>query len=154
MGVITKFKYIEMKGKNVKVQMFDTAGQEKFRVLAANYYHGADGVLVVYDCTDMESFKSIIEWLSQIEQNAGPNVQKFLVANKIDFDKANIGYKGDVKASTVSGRQSSKPPEVAKQRVITTEMGRKCADDYGMYYMEASAKTGQGVDETFTQIAQ
>lgn len=49
--------------KLVRLQIYDTAGQEKFRVLTANYYRDVQGVLIVYDCTVRESFTGVMNWL-------------------------------------------------------------------------------------------
>ena len=59
MSVVTKYHTLNILDKNVRLQVYDTAGQEKFKVLTANYYREAAGVLIVYDCTDIESFQGI-----------------------------------------------------------------------------------------------
>ena len=71
--------------KRIKLQLWDTAGQERFQTVTANYYKGAEGVLLVYDSTDPMSFNNVRNWLKQIEQNAEPDILKVLVANKSDL---------------------------------------------------------------------
>lgn len=63
----------------------DTAGQERFRTITSSYYRGAHGIIVVYDCTDQESFNNVKQWLEEIERYACENVNKLLVGNKCDL---------------------------------------------------------------------
>lgn len=64
---------------------WDTAGQERFRTITSSYYRGAHGIIVVYDCTDQESFNNVKQWLEEIERYACDNVNKLLVGNKSDL---------------------------------------------------------------------
>lgn len=64
---------------------WDTAGQERFRTITSSYYRGAHGIIVVYDCTDQESFNNVKQWLEEIERYACENVNKLLVGNKSDL---------------------------------------------------------------------
>ena len=67
---------MEVDGKKVKLQIWDTAGQERFKNIQASYYKGANGVLVVYDITNRESFEHLNSWLIEIEKNGNKNVNK------------------------------------------------------------------------------
>lgn len=64
---------------------WDTAGQERFRTITSSYYRGAHGIIVVYDCTDQESFNNVKQWLEEIDRYACDNVNKLLVGNKFDL---------------------------------------------------------------------
>lgn len=64
---------------------WDTAGQERFRTITSSYYRGAHGIIVVYDCTDQESFNNVKQWLEEIERYACESVNKLLVGNKCDL---------------------------------------------------------------------
>ena len=77
---------MEVNGKKVKLQIWDTAGQERFKNITASYYRGGNGVLVVYDITDRDSFENLNSWLIEIEKNANKNVYKLLIGNKCDLE--------------------------------------------------------------------
>ena len=123
-GIDFKIKVIEIEGKSIKLQIWDTAGQDRFRTITKTYYKGSHGVILVYDVCDERSFGNVKNWVNQIEQNAKSSICKVLVGNKCD--KA--------------------------ERVITEEQGRKLAEEYNMKFYETSAKTGQNVEETFTYL--
>ena len=110
-----------MEGKLIKLQIWDTAGEERFRTITKTYYKGANGIILTYDVTDINSFKNIKNWIKQIEANAQNNVQRVLVGNKCD-----------------------KP-----DRVVSEEDGQKLADEFKMKFFETSAKTSQNVNEVF-----
>jgi small GTP-binding protein len=63
----------------------DTAGQERFRTITKAYYRGATGIVLVFDVSDMQSFKNISYWMQNIRAHAGEHVEKILVANKMDL---------------------------------------------------------------------
>ena len=69
-GIDFKIKKINVDDKRVKLQVWDTAGQERFRTITQTYYKGAMGIILVYDCSDMQTFTNIQTWLRQIEQHA------------------------------------------------------------------------------------
>jgi len=76
----------------VKIKYFqwDTAGQERFRTITSSYYRGAHGIIVVYDCTDQESFTNVKQWLEEINRYACENVNKLLVGNKVDLSTKKV----------------------------------------------------------------
>jgi Ras-related protein Rab-1A len=82
---LQKIRTIELDGKSIKLQIWDTAGQERFRTITSSYYRGAHGIIVVYDCTDQESFNNVKQWLEEIDRYACDNVNKLLVGNKFDL---------------------------------------------------------------------
>lgn len=83
------------------------------------------GIILVYDCTDQQTFNNISTWLKQIDQHANSNVAKVLVANKCD----------------------------RPDRAVETEKGRALAEAHGLTFFETSAKNGQNVNEVFHSIA-
>ena len=78
-------KVVGVKEKKVKLQIWDTAGQENFRSIARSYYRSAAGGLLVYDVTNAASFKSVEEWVEEINLNANHTISLILVANKSDI---------------------------------------------------------------------
>lgn len=118
---------MQLNGKNVKLQIWDTAGQERFKNITASYYRGGNGILVVYDITDRESFNNLNSWLIEIEKSANKNVYKILIGNKCDLEE---------------------------KRAVTYQEGKDFADSNGMKFIETSAKTCQQVNEAFETLTQ
>ena len=124
-GVDFKIKTIEIDSKSCKLQIWDTAGQERFRNIISSYYRGAQGIMLVYDITDLESFQNLNSWLIEIEKNASKNVYKILVANKCDMEG---------------------------ERKVSAEQGKDFASQYGMKFFETSAKESTNVSEAFIEM--
>ena len=88
----------------MKLQIWDTAGQERFRTITSSYYRGANGIIVVYDVTDRESFANVKQWLHEIDRYASESVHKLLVGNKSDLQdkravaqaEAKVGHAGSM----------------------------------------------------------
>ncbi len=114
--------------KNIKLQIWDTAGQDRFRAITKNYYKGANGIILIYDVTNKQSYENVKNWLTQIKEEANPNVIIYLAGNKIDVEE--------------------------DQRVITTEDGQKIADEYKLPFKETSAKNGINVNEIFQELVE
>ena len=126
-GVDFKLKTMEVNGKKVKLQIWDTAGQERFKNITASYYRGGNGVLVVYDITDRDSFENLNSWLIEIEKNANKNVYKLLIGNKCDLED---------------------------KRKVTYQEGKDFATSNGMQFIETSAKTDTKVKDAFEMLTQ
>jgi small GTP-binding protein len=109
------------------MQIWDTAGQEKYRALAPMYYRSADIALLVYDVTQRESFDALAQWCDELAEKGPSNLQLIVVGNKIDL-------KSD--------------------RVIQSDAGQAFAGLHNArYYQEVSAKTGDGIIELFEKAA-
>ena len=86
-GIDFKTKYMRIGESSVKVLIWDTAGQEKFRNIAKQYYKGANGVLLIYDVTNKKSFERIAYWMNELKDNNQINeIDICLVGNKIDLE--------------------------------------------------------------------
>ena len=86
-GVEFGGKTIEVKGKNIKIQIWDTAGQEAFQAITRTYYKGAIGALLVYDITRHETFEHIDRWLNEIKVNGSKDICCILIGNKKDLEE-------------------------------------------------------------------
>ena len=124
-GVDFKLKIINLKEKTIKLQIWDTAGQERFRNIISTYFKNCNGIILVYDVTNKESFKNISQWIRLIEDSTQKNNCKVLVGNKCDLND---------------------------NRLITEEEGKKLAEDYDMIFFEASAKTAKNINEIFNSL--
>ncbi|KAI9197129.1 ras family-domain-containing protein [Polychytrium aggregatum] len=125
-GIDFKIRTIDLDGKRIKLQIWDTAGQERFRTITTAYYRGAMGILLTYDVTDERSFNNIRNWIRNIEQHASEGVNKILIGNKCDM---------------------------LEKKVISKEQGQALADEYGIRFIETSAKSNIGVEEAFFSLA-
>ena len=125
-GVDFKIKTMMVHEKMVKLQIWDTAGQERFRTITSSYYRGAQGIIVVYDITDTESFNNVKVWLSEIDRYASENVDKLLVGNKSDLESA---------------------------RQVTKKIAQEFAETLNVNCIETSAKEGSNVDDAFRTMA-
>ena len=73
--------------KIVKVQVWDTAGQERYRSITNAYYRGAEGILIVFDLTQKESFENIENWINEVTVYTGKDVIMICLGNKSDLKK-------------------------------------------------------------------
>ena len=73
---------VTIDGKQVKLQIWDTAGQESFRSITRSYYRGAAGALLVYDITRRDTFNHLATWLDDARQNSNNSMAIILIGNK------------------------------------------------------------------------
>ncbi|KAJ1645634.1 Vacuolar protein sorting-associated protein 21 [Coemansia erecta] len=144
----------------LKLDIWDTAGQERFHSLAPMYYRNAQAAVVVYDITRSSSLDRAKSWIKELQRQANPNIVIALVGNKLDLAS-------DSNENSNSGSNSPAPqPEESndtneeeaadtegQSRQVATATARTYAESMGLLFLEASAKTGEGVVETFTEIA-
>merc|ERR1719183_1072440 len=83
-GVEFGSRTVEISGKMIKLQCWDTAGQDRFRSIVRSYYRGAAGALLVYDITRRDSFEHVSQWLTEARTNADADLVVTLVGNKCD----------------------------------------------------------------------
>eukprot|EP01120_Amphizonella_sp_Union-15-10_P008250 TRINITY_DN2928_c0_g1_i1.p1 TRINITY_DN2928_c0_g1~~TRINITY_DN2928_c0_g1_i1.p1 ORF type:complete len:201 (-),score=43.95 TRINITY_DN2928_c0_g1_i1:111-713(-) len=122
-----KTKVVNVGKSTINLEIWDTAGQERFRTITSSFYRGADGILVVFDLTNQDSFDNIRGWLKDINKYAAEDVNRVLVGNKQD--------------------------ETSKRSVTTSE-AKAFAEETDMPYVETSAKTGSNVDTAFLKLAE
>ncbi|AWP20943.1 Ras-related protein Rab-18-B [Scophthalmus maximus] len=126
-GVDFKVKTISVDGNKAKLAIWDTAGQERFRTLTPSYYRGAQGVILVYDVTRRETFAKLDNWLNELETYCTRNdLVKMLVGNKIDKEN----------------------------HELDRAEGLKFARKHSTLFIEASAKTRDGVQCAFEELVE
>jgi small GTP-binding protein len=118
-------KVFEVDGHNVDMLIRDTDGQERFGNITCSLYQGMQGIIVAYDIGNSSSFESVNNWLAEMERYAKNDVKVILVGNKTDGE-----------------------------RQVSTQTGQALADNKNYPFVETSAKTGEGVEEMFTKLAQ
>lgn len=91
-GVDFRFRTVDIGDKKVKLQIWDTAGQERFRTITSAYYRGADGIIMVYDVTNSESFENVKNWLNEVEDHASEDTCKLMIGNKNDCTNKAVPY--------------------------------------------------------------
>jgi small GTP-binding protein len=93
-GVEMGSKTVKVGGKNVKLEIWDTAGQESYLAITRSYYRGADGCMLVFDLTNRKSFENLSMWLSEARQNSNnPNLVILMLGNKADLvDNRQVSY--------------------------------------------------------------
>jgi len=131
-GVNCQHVTMPYRGKNVHLQIWDAAGQERFRTITPNYYAKAHAVMIVYDITNHSSFRSVEYWKQQVDAHAGhdgAHVPVVVVGNKTDL----------VDEHTVSLR-------------IARDDEEQLSDKLGVPVRPVSAKHGDGVDEAFNEL--
>lgn len=124
-GVEFGHRVVDIDEQKIKLQIWDTAGQEAFRSITRAYYRGATGALLVYDISRRSSFDHLAQWLFDARQNAQPNMVIILIGNKNDLDHREVSY----------------------------DEGAWFARQNGLFFLEASAKTGNNVEAAFLDTA-
>jgi small GTP-binding protein len=117
-------KRLEMDNCFYKIEVWDTAGQEKYRSLTPMYYKGAAAALIVYDISSSNSLEGARDWIKELHDHAPPTVLIGLVGNKLDLSRA-----------------------------VSKEAAGQLAQRYSLIHSEVSAKTGENIHETFYNIA-
>merc|ERR1711992_403022 len=125
-GVEFGARMINIEGKQIKLQIWDTAGQEAFRSITRSYYRGAAGALLVYDITRRDTFNHLTTWLEDARQHSNSNMVIMLIGNKSDLEA---------------------------RRDVKREEGEAFAREHGLIFMETSAKTAANVEEAFINTA-
>lgn len=124
-GVDFKLKTINYKDKNFKFQIWDTAGQDRFRTITSSYYRGADAVIVCYDISDRNTFKNIGKWLEEVERYSFSKPLIILCGTKNDLETREISY----------------------------EEGFEFANSQSISFVETSSKNNSKIMEIFESIA-
>lgn len=113
---------IQIDDKYFQLELWDTAGSERFRSITKGYYKNSTCAIIVYDITDEKSFRDVTAWLEDCKKFTNNKTHLILVGNKIDLQP---------------------------DRVISTEQGKELADDNGMTFYETSALKGTNINNVF-----
>ncbi|MFX1502638.1 MAG: Rab family GTPase [Promethearchaeota archaeon] len=126
-GVDFHIKTMKVKGKKIKMQIWDVAGEEQFNFLMPSYCLGANAVMIIYDVTNSKTLKKMDDWVKIIRTKAG-NIPIVLIGNKVDLEEF---------------------------REISTEYGLKIAKNYNLSgFSEISTKTGANVEKIFKNLSE
>ena len=125
-GIGFGIKIIELDGKIIKLQIWNTVGLERFCSITPNFYKKADGIFVVYDVANQTSFNNVKKWFQDIERYASENVTSLLVGNKCDLTTT---------------------------KVVDYTTAKKLAGFLGVPLLETSTKTGINVEQVFMLMA-
>ena len=118
---------IKMFNKIIKLQIWDTCGQELYRSLITNFYRNSSLAIIVYAINSKTSYENIEMWLKELRTHSNPDAKVFLIGNKADLEK---------------------------ERVISIEEGEKFKEQNKLHFFtEASAKTGLNAQKIFVQAA-
>lgn len=125
----------------MKLSLWDTAGQETYKSITRSYFRGASGALLVFDITRRNTFNSVTAWLNDLRQIAEEGIIVILVGNKSDLAPASIA--------------SSDSTDTDNKRQVTKQEAEEwCRQNNVMRYVETSAKSGEGVERAFLEVAE
>ena len=119
-------KNIQLKDKIIRIQIWDTAGQESFRSITRSYYKNSTCAFIVYDITFKKTFDNVIIWLNECRDMCYKNILICLIGNKIDLED---------------------------KREVTFEDGENFAKENNLLFFETSAKNGNNINEIFLETA-
>ena len=126
-GMDCKYKDINFEnGKSIRLQIWDTAGQDRFHSLTKNLYKGAAGIILLYDISNRKSFDNVKKWIESIKEEASSKVLIVLVGNKIDK---------------------------TEERQVKKVEGEDLAEELKLPFFECSALTGENINNAFLGLA-
>ena len=127
LGLDFKQKIFKMKnGKDIRLRIFDTAGQERFKSVSFSFIKKANGIILLYDIGNKNSFEALDSWMESIKDNADKKIPIILVGNKCDIND--------------------------EKRKVTFEEGEKKGKEFQIPFFETSCKDGINVKEVFERI--
>jgi len=121
-GVEFGSKIFKIEGHTIKAQIWDTAGEEKYKAITGAYYKGSKGGFIVYDITRKETFESTERWINELKLAADPKINIMLIGNKSDLED---------------------------KREVTKEQGEEKAKSFGCAFLETSALSGDNIEKGF-----
>lgn len=123
--------------RKMKLSLWDTAGQETYKSITRSYFRGASGALLVFDITRRETFTAVTDWLQDLRHIAEEGIVVILVGNKTDLAERSTDIEGNTR------------------RAVTREEAETwCRANDVFTYVETSAKSGDGVERAFLEVAE
>ncbi|KAI4173256.1 MAG: hypothetical protein LQ348_006614, partial [Seirophora lacunosa] len=138
--------------KRMKLSLWDTAGQETYKSITRSYFRGASGALLVYDITRRSTFEHATEWLNDLRQIAEEGIVVVLVGNKYDLASASTVANGS--ALQGASDETRGLDRTNKRAVTKAEAEEWCRRNGVLKYVETSAKSGEGVEAAFLEVAE
>ena len=115
-----------MDNKCCKLQVWDTAGQDRFKCVVSSFYRGAHGVMICFDITDLESFRNVDNWLEEVTRYCSENTPVFLIGTKADLQS---------------------------RRMVSYAMIKDYAEHKQLTYIETSSKTNENIENCFADFS-
>jgi small GTP-binding protein len=125
-GLEIKKKTLKLNDTDISLNIYDFAGQDRFRQITKSHYKDSNGIFLIYDITDRKAFESVSDWMNQIKLNAASGVEIILVGNKVDMTN----------------------------RAVTEEEGKELANKYEFPFIETSAMTGYNIEKAFITLVE
>ncbi len=139
-GMDLKTTTIDLKGKKIRIQLWDTAGQEKYRAITRNLFLKVQGFLLVYDITNKDSYNNLGLWIKLIRDECGSHVPIIIVGNKNDLEEERAVTKAEaldfakeektdyIETSSKSGENIAKAINLLAEKVLeSSELGNECS---------------------------
>ena len=124
-GLDFRIRIIQLNGIRIRLQIWDSAGHERYRPLTTTYYRGSDGIVIVYDITDDQTFEHVTSWVEEVNRFTDKDVPKIVVGNKCDLN------------TRIS---------------VDNERAREYAKNNGMFLFQTSAKSSKNIENAFEQL--
>ena len=126
-GIDLKTTKIEIRNKKIRIQLWDTAGQEKYRAITKTLFLKVQGILILYDITKESSFNHLKDWIKSIREECGSQIQLLIVGNKSDLNES---------------------------RIIEKEKALAYAEEEKIKYIETSSKTGENIQKAISLLCE
>ena len=126
-GIDLKSSNLVIKDKKIKLQLWDTAGQEKYNAITKNLFLKVQGIIIMYDITSENSFISLKKWVNSIKEECGQNMQKIMVGNKCDLNW---------------------------ERAVRKERALQYSNEEKIDYIETSSKTGENIRASIIKLCE
>jgi Ras-related protein Rab-2A len=140
--------------KHMKLSLWDTAGQETYKSITRSYFRGASGALLVFDIARRSTFDSATAWLNDLRQIAEDGIVVVLVGNKSDLDSSSSSARDEHPFANGTGAGGAGTGKKRKREVSRAEAEEWARTHNVLAYVETSAKSGEGVERAFREVAE